>query len=28
MDLDCYNIDGQGEFLAVELTIRAKNVLP
>jgi hypothetical protein len=24
MDLDCYNIDNQGEFLAVELTIRAK----
>ena len=28
MDLDCYNIEGQGEFLAVELTIRAKNVFP
>ena len=25
MDLDCYNIDGQGEFLAVELTIRSKK---
>jgi hypothetical protein len=24
MDLDCYNIDGKGEFLAAELTIRAK----
>jgi hypothetical protein len=28
MDLDCYNIDGQGEFLAGELTIRAKKAFP
>ena len=27
MDLDCYNIDGQGELLALELTIRSKTVV-
>ena len=28
MVLDCYNIDGQGEFLANEITIRSRKVVP